>query len=497
MSSVSLPISRLINVEVILAPQAAQGQNLSSLLILGESAVIPISQRMRSYTSIAQVAADFGTSAPEYLAAVLWFEQSPQPIQLFIGRWAKTATSGQLLGGPLTPTQQLIATWNAITDGGLTITIDGGGPENITGINFSGASNMNGVAALIDAPLTGATIVWNAIYNRFEVTSATTGATSTVSFASAPTGGGVTDVSGMLELKSNSSGAFQSGGIAAESALTAVTIFDNNFGQQWYALTILGSVDADSEAVAPYIEASNNKHFFGVTTQEAAVLTPGDTTDIAYILQQLGLNKTAVQYSSSNPYAIVSMFGRILTTDYAGNDTVITLMYKQEPGIAAETLTETQIDALEAKNCNVFVAYNNDTAIIERGTCASGNFIDEVMGIDALAIEIMTALYNVLYLSANKIPQTDAGTHILTTAIAQVCQSFVANGFLAPGTWTAQGFGSLQTGQVIPSGFYIYAPPVATQSQASRAKRISVPIQVACKLAGAVQTVDCSITVNS
>jgi len=102
---VSLPISNLIDVEVTIAPIAAQGQSLNSLLILGSSDVINVKERMRSYTTLAEVASDFGTTAPEYLAALLWFEQNPQPTQLYIGRWAATATSGLLVGGPLTAAQ--------------------------------------------------------------------------------------------------------------------------------------------------------------------------------------------------------------------------------------------------------------------------------------------------------------------------------------------------------------------------------------------------------
>lgn len=495
---VTLPISRLINVNVTLTAEAAQAQSLSSLVVMGTSTVIDTVTRMRSYSSLTAVAQDFGTSAPEYLAAVLWFEQNPQPTQLFVARWCKTAASGQLLGGALSLAQQAPSAWTSITDGGFTVTIDGGAPQDVIGLNFSAVTNMNAVAAVIQAVLTGANIVWDAVYNRFEITSHTTGATSSVSFATAGTGGGVTDISAALGLTAATSGTYTAGGIAAETALAAVTLLDTKYGQSWYAITVIGAVDSDHEAIAPFIEAATNKHFYGITTQEAAVLTPGDTTDIAYVLSQVvGLRHTAVQFSSSSPYAVVSLLARILTVDYTGNNTTITLMYKQEPGIVPENLTTTQIGALEAKNCNVFVAYNNNTAIIEMGVSSSGDFIDTVIGTDALAVDIQTALYNTLFTSPTKIPQTDAGTNILVTAIAQVCAQYVTDGLLAPGTWTSNGFGALNTGDFMAKGYYIFAPPVSSQTAAQRASRISVPIQIAAKLAGAVQTVDVSITVNS
>ena len=121
---------------------------------------------------------------------------------------------------------------------------------------------------------------------------------------------------------------------------------------------VLGSVNADHLAIAAYIEAANTKHVYGVTTQEAGALVAATTTDIAYQLAQFDYNKTFVQYSSSSPYAVASLLGRILTVDYTGNNTVITLAYKQQPGIVAESLNSTQADSLKTKNCNAFLNFN-------------------------------------------------------------------------------------------------------------------------------------------
>jgi hypothetical protein len=269
------------------------------------------------------------------------------------------------------------------------------------------------------------------------------------------------------------------------------------YGQQWYGLQICGASDSDHLAVAAYIEATDTKHFYGVTTQEAGVLTSVTTDDIAYKLKAAGYNKTCAQYSSSSPYAVCSLLGRQLTVDYTGNNTTITLMWKEEPGVTAETINATQITALEGKNCNVYVAYNNDTTIIEPAKVASGEFIDTIIGMDSFCVDAQTALFNALYTSTTKIPQTDAGMHILATAIEGVCQKYVSNGLFAPGTWTSAGFGTLSQGDYLDKGYYIYQPTVASQSAADRAARKSVSFQIAVKLAGAVHTVDFAVTVNS
>lgn len=489
-----LPVSRLINVTVNLAPAAAQAQDLSTLLVLGNSDVIDTVERLRTYTSIDAVAADFGTVAPEYLAALLWFEQAPQPFQLDIGRWAKTATKGRLMCGTLSAANQLIATWNAITTGSLRVSVDGAGPVDLAGLNFSAAANLNAVATIIDTALAGATVVYNAVYQRFEFYSATTGAASAISFLSA-TGAG-SDISDNLAGRSTDSGAYLVPGLAPETAVASVTLFDQQFGQGWYAVTIPEAVDADHLAVAPYIEASNNKHIYGVSTQAAGVLSSVSTTDIAYLLAQLGYRRTVVQYNGANAYSVASLLGRALTTDFNANSSVITLMYKQEPGITADQISSAQADTVAAKNCNIFAAYQNDTAIIQNGVMSSGDYIDEVTGTDWLAVTIMTAIFNLLYTSPSKIPQTDDGIHLLVTTIESVCSQGVDNGLLGPGTWTSNGFGTLTSGTYMAKGFYVYASPLSSQSAADRALRKSPPIKVAAKLAGAVHKSDIVINVN-
>lgn len=492
----ALPVSRLINVSVNLTPAGAQAQSLSNLLILGNTEVIDTVERYRSYLSITDVAADFSSTDPEYLAALLWFQQTPQPTELWIGRWAKTASKGGLRCAPLTTAQQALSVWTAITSGSFKVTTDAGAATDVTGLNFSAATTLAAVAAIIDTAYTGGTVAWNPTLSRFEFKSATTGAASQVSVLSTAATG--VDISALLKGRAADSGAYSYAGKAAETLVAALQDFDDRYGQRWYAATtaVSGVTNDEHVAAAAFIGAATNKHVYAVTTQEAGVLVSTSTTDLASMLQAVSARRAFVQYSGSSPYAAVSAMARILTTEYTGNNTVITLMYKQEPGVQAETLSSTQISALEAKNCNVFVAYNNNTAIIEQGKMSDGVFADIVAGTDWLATRIQTALYNLLYTSPTKIPQTDAGMHLLVTTCEAVLLAGVANGLLAPGVWNSNGFGQMKSGDYLSKGFYVYAPQVSSQASNDRAARKSVPIQIAAKLAGAVHTVDVAINVN-
>lgn len=486
-----LPVKRLINVTINMSPLAAQGANLNTALFLGASAVIDTNERMRSYGSIDEVVSDFGASAPEYLAAVLYFGQTPQPQQLNIGRWAKTATAGLLKGAVLSAAQKVMTLWTAVTAGGFKITVDGS-LKTVSALDFSAQTNLNGVASIINAALTGATVAWNG--SQFVVTSSTTGATSTVGYATAPASG--TDISTMLGLTAALASA-PVGGIVAEQPTDCVALFIDRFANKFLGLNFAdtGVTDDQHVAVAALIEA-DQAHIYGISTQAPQVLDSTSSTDIASRLKALNYKYSFAQYSSNNPYAVASMLGRMLTVNFDGNNTTITLMFKGEPGIVAENLSSTQANTLQAKNCNVFVAYDNDTAIIQYGITPSGIFIDSVYNAIWFKNRIQTDVYNLLYQSPTKVPQTDAGNALIATKISGACDAAVNNGYLAPGVWNSDGFGALNQGDTLSKGYYIYTPPIATQSQANREARKSVPFQVAAKEAGAIHSVDIAVTVN-
>lgn len=367
-----LATSRLIRASVNLSPLGAQYNNLNGLLIVGASPVIGSAERVRPYSTLEAVAADFGITAPEYYAAALYFAQSPQPTQLYIGRWDS--------GSSETSPQALIACANA--------------------------------------------------------------------------------------------------------------------SSQWYAAMFAASISPDAHvACAAYIQGLNRPCIYGATTTDPTTFNAVDVDTLAARVKALGYTRTIVQYSQ-NPQAIASLFGRVLTTNFAANNSLITLMYKTEPSVVPESLTDAQADVLKTKRVNVFVNYANGTAILQHGTMSGPAYLDEIYGLDWLQNRIQTDVFNLLYTSPTKVPQTDAGTHLITTTVEAACAAGVNNGLLAPGVWGSGGFGQLAQGDFMPKGYYVFAPPIALQGQADREARKSVPIQVAAKLAGAIHTIDVLVSVN-
>lgn len=489
-----LSVSGVVNVTVSIAPLAAGQRNFGVALILGDADVIDTAERLRAYRGLTDVAAEHGTTSAEYKAATVYFSQSPQPNLLYIGRWARTATKATLHGGVLSSTEQDMPSWNAITTGSLAITVDGV-VKTLTGLNFSAQTNLNGVAAIIDTALVGASIVFDSVYDRFDVRSDTTGATSTLTYASAAGSG--TDISAKLKLTSALASA-PVAGIAAETPLAAAVAAADRSGD-WYGLVYAASVQPTDNTlvdVASYIEGSARKRVLGVTDMNSLAMDPLTTTDIGSRLKALSYMRSYVQYSAYNAYAALSAFGRAFTVNFEANDTTITLKFKQEPGVVAETITETQALTLKSKNINVFVNYDNDTAILQEGKMANGYFFDEVHGLDWLSNAVQTAAYNVLYQSTTKIPQTDSGVAQICTAIDSRMRQAIRNGLIAPGVWNGPNTGPLKNGQTLTNGYLVIPGIIAEQAQADREARKSPPIQIPCKFAGAIHFADVLITAN-
>lgn len=600
----TLPVSRLVNVSVNLSPTPAAGRNFGDLLILGDSNVISGLERIRQYASITDVGQDFSSTAPEYLAALLYFAQSPKPTALSIGRWLRTATAAMVQGAILSLAQQVLSLFTQITSGGFSVTIDGT-VHALTGLDFSTALNLNGVATIITTALSGAgTCIWTG--SQFEIISATAGAgvqasgaitldtnpaaadtvtvngttvtfvasspgafqvligasaadtavnlntflaasadtnlkactysvasnvvtvkavavgtagnaitlakvsthitlsgatlaggvnPSSVSYATSPVSG--QDVSSLLGLTAALALSLVPG-YAAETPLAAVVALDT-ISTAWYGLMFAASVmptDQQNLDICPFVEADSVTRIFGVTIQNTNVLSSLVSNDLASLMKAGGFEQSFCQYSSASPYAVASMFGRAFSVNFEAQNTTIDLMYKQEPGVAPEVLTTNEANVLQAKRCNVYVSYDNDTSILQYGVMSGPAFFDEIFGLDWFQNAVQTACFNVEYTSGSKVPQTDAGANQFVNAIGAVCDQAVSNGLAAPGTWNAPGFGQLAQGQYLKSGYYIYAQPIALQSESDRALRKAPPIQVALKLAGSIQTVDVLVSVN-
>lgn len=498
----ALSIKRIVNVSMSLSPLAAQSRGFGTLCILGDSDVITAAEGFRSYTGYDAVAEDFGPDAHETLAAQAYFSQSPQPTSLIISRWFNAPISAALYGG--TPAQMSEL---KVESGGFKITIDSEEVE-VSGLDTREAETVENVAALITSKLTtkGRCTVQS---GKFVIFSAKSGTASQITVASAPSSG--TDMSALLGLTAEKGATIVEGKDETETLDSRLSTLLTDFGRDFYGLILATTQtlsDDDHLRVAQAIEASDESHIYGITVTDADMLdeayTP-ESDDLPSKLMRGQYARTICFYAENhegetayrlNPYFAASALGRMFTVNFNGSMTTITLKFKQAPSIQPTNLRESQAKNLADRNCNFYAIYENDTYIIESGIMASGMHADERHGLDWLQDAIQTAVFNALYQSRTKIPQTDDGVAMIQAKIEQALQQGVTNGLIAPGVWNSDGFGALSAGDTLKSGFYVYAGSVNDQPQADREARKAPAIQVAIKLAGAIESADVTVNVN-
>ncbi len=494
-----LSVSDVVRVTVNLQPKAAQRRNFGIHLILGASPVIDQDERIRFYSGIDGVVSDFGVTANETKAAQLFYSQSPQPSTLAIGRWVREHAPARLKGGILPSADKIItgaSGWNAIADGAFDILVNGVSAQ-IRELDFSAETNLNGVARVIAEKLSpDVNCLWDG--ERFVLETRLTGDTAAIGYATTPApvdGETWTDISAKAGLDVDSA-LTPVAGVNSETALEAVAnLLD--ISADWYGLLHAEQHDvATLTDISALIKAQDQStaRVHGITDTDQRALESTWQQDVAAMLKPLGFNRTFVQVSK-NPHAAVSAFARAATVNFSASNSTITLKFKQEPGVAYETLRKSQATALADKNANTFVLYQNDSAILQEGIMSGGAFFDEIHGLDWLQNAIQTAIWNLAYQS-KKIGQTDDEMNLVVNVIDDCLKEAVHNGLVAPGQWNADGFGQLQRGDHLSKGYYIFCPPVADQDQSEREQRKSVPVQVAIKLKGAIHFFDVAIEVN-
>lgn len=323
------------------------------------------------------------------------------------------------------------------------------------------------------------------------------GPTSAISRAFAA--GTRTDLSSELKQTQASGASPPVNGIDAESPLecaVALRAFPFPTGYSLTFSTVDELATADHLAVGEIIDRANPISVYGYTTQLTACLDAPVTDNVFGQLKSADLEWMFGQFSSTSPHAVTSLYARAFTVHFEASNTVITLKFKQEPGVIGEQLTENEAQALKNESANVFVFYSNDLAIIQEGAMANGYFIDEVQGCDWQPNQIRTDVFTVLYTAAAKIPQTDAGTHIRTTAVEAALDQGVTNGLIAPGLWNAPGFRKFNQDDLTPKDYYVFCPLIATQSRVIRKQRISPTIKCAMKLVGAIHKANVVVNTN-
>lgn len=284
----------------------------------------------------------------------------------------------------------------------------------------------------------------------------------------------------------------------ADASYTAAIAACQDADPTFYGVACVSDTSyADELLVAEWCQA-NNCRFFG-NTQEADAFAPATPpTNLIYLAKTNSLGRVMISASiaaadaHNNLHAAV--MGFYMTTDYDQPNSIKTALQASFTGIGPSTMTQSQFLQIcgnpdgsteaTAWHGNVYATFGA-SAMLMRGQSANGRFTDEGLALDWLVANVQTALVN--RLRQSRVPLTDKGSQYLIDAARPVLLKAVRNGLAAPGVWNFPGFGNVKAGDVLPEGFYMYAQPVASMTDADRAARKAPPISIAVVGAGAIQ----------
>lgn len=488
----SIPISSIVDVQITRDTSFPDGFSFNSVNLLGTSDVITTDERIRFYQTIDEVQSDFGTSAEEYKAALIYFSNNPRPPSLYISRWANVDTNAQLRCGLGATTA--IAEWSVVADGSFRISIDGVA-ANVTTLNFTSSTTLSNVAlviqnGLVAAGFAGATCVYSTSEGRFIIKSGTAGITSTITVLSTSTATVGTDISGLggTPFLDGAANGITVQGIAAEQIDAALGLIEDK-NNQWYMLACVSSVrdDSDARAVASWCEA-RVKMFINATNDTGTIDT-GNTSNIAYELNALNRVRTTLIYhkeATQYPDLGICAYGGITEPGSA------TLKFKTLPGgiTTSDELKSNQAKIATGRGCNVYVNIAGKR-MVQEGTVIGGEFFDIMRGVDAMTFEIERNVFGLLA-SKPKIPMTDSGVALIIAEVSSSLLKFVNIGFLAARDFYDEA-GEYERSE---PAYNITAAPISTLSAAQRADRIAPDIIFTAYLAGAIHFVKIRGTVT-
>ena len=489
----TIPISEVVNADILISAASLQAQGFGiANIITNQTGVIGIAERVREYTGSTSVATDFGANSEVAKAATTYFSQQPQPANLKVSVRFETAQPAQLRGGA----SSTLTDFTSIGDGSFSVTMtEASGTEtvgDITGLDFTSATTLAGVATVIQSGLqsvatggfTSATCTHDG--TRFFIETGDTGTGVKISYLSTATAG--TYIGSTLQMSDATEGV-NGDGIDAETiaqSLVNISNKDNDFYGFGFTREVRDSsdvIDAASFAVA-------NKKKFATVTNDVDSYDSGTTNDILSQLRD-GSYKTLAAYSSyPTEYVDFAALGRLLTTNFDSVDSAMTLNTKDLAGVTVEKLNSSQRSVLNSKNGNAVYNFGG-AARYSSGILSDGTFADEKHNLDWFEAEIETVMFNYLSNATTKRPYTSKGIAGGIAQLASVCERAFTSGILGAGEFSTQNNEKIQ----LERGYQVNALSVTSVSQADKDARIYRGYTIYVLLAGAIHSLK-SITIN-
>jgi len=267
----SIPISQIVSINPGVIGGGGSPLSMNGV-ILSTNALLPAA-KVASFASADSVRSYFGSASDEYEVSQVYFlgfdNSTIKPGTLFFAPYVDVARgawlrSGSFSGVTLTALQAL--------SGVLTVTVDGV-VKTSASISLAAATSFSNAATLITAGFSGPSapvVTWQPINSTFVLSSPTTGASSTVTFATGT-------LSAALKLTS-ATGAVLSQGADVDTPSTAMDSVKNQTTNWATFSTMFEPVIADKTLFAEWCNAQNQRYLYVCWDTDGQAVVQGSTT---------------------------------------------------------------------------------------------------------------------------------------------------------------------------------------------------------------------------
>ena len=293
---------------------------------------------------------------------------------------------------------------------------------------------------------------------------------------------------------------------AATADATRVATLNKARNVIWWYWTMwtapILAVKADVLAIAQWCEDNTSLFIDNQTGASATeIRDPSDTDDIATQLTTAGFRHVYTAAHATDAYSGSALAKHFAAVNYSADRSTITGDFKKSPGVAAESLTSTAYSAMQSDTKKaVFYTVVDNQGSTDSGRWLNtithstyGEFIDDVVNLDACINFLTTSLYNAVANQPTKLAQTPVGQAVLIGAARATMQKFISNGYLGPRNYIDPDDGV----EKYTAGFEILTKPedILDLSDADRNARKAAPLRIRLFRAGAIHIVDVDLDV--
>lgn len=259
---------------------------------------------------------------------------------------------------------------------------------------------------------------------------------------------------------------------------------------------------ADATEVATWCN-DNSSWFQNCQTgaNATAIRDISDDTDIATEFTTSGYRFAGTLAHATDPYAGITLCKLFAKVNYNVTNSTITGEGKVLSGVAGEDLTGTAYAAMKlpTKKCQFYTQVENKGSVdagrvINSWSHSSfGEFMDDVINLEAFVNAIGVQLYNTVFNQTTKLGQDVVGQSVLIGAAKAICEQYIRNGYLGPRNYIDPDDGI----EKYTEGYEILTQPeeILNLTDSQRDARESAPLRIRVFRKGAIHSVPVDISV--